>query len=75
MRTCICCRFVSFLIAPTNCCLSQMARFPAPKGKQIGRSSPSYVFLTDNDTLVESVAGFFLRMGPAESYSLLKDVS
>jgi hypothetical protein len=33
------------------------ARFPAPKGKQIGRLHPAYAFLTDNDTAVESVAG------------------
>ena len=36
---------------------SQVTRFPAPKGEQIRLSHPSYAFLTDNDMLVESVAG------------------
>jgi hypothetical protein len=58
MRTCICYRFVSFLIVPTNMLRVSSGRVPRAQRETDRPISPSYAFLTDNDTPVESVADF-----------------
>jgi hypothetical protein len=47
---------------------------PAAQREHIGGLRPSYAFLTDNHTPVESVAGSS-RMGRADCYSVLEGVS